>query len=66
MSAVCCRADHSSRGVPPSGVLECDREAAIMGRPCPTKGSRAIVKKRHARLLMWQNDRVNTDRHLAS
>ena len=49
---VCCeccvmsgRADHSAIGVPPSGVPECDREAAIMERPCPTKGSCAMVKK---------------------
>ena len=39
------RFDHSSRGVPPSGVPECDREAAIMGRPWPTRGSCATVKK---------------------
>jgi hypothetical protein len=46
----CCvlsgRADHSSRGAPPTGVPECDREAAILGRPCPTTGSCAMVKKK--------------------
>jgi hypothetical protein len=50
--SVCCeccellgRADHSSIGVPRSGVPDCDREAAIMGRPCPARGSCAMVKK---------------------
>jgi hypothetical protein len=28
-------ADHSSRGVLPTGVSECDREASIMRRPWP-------------------------------
>ena len=27
------------------GVSECDREALIMGRPCPTRGCCAMVKK---------------------
>ena len=47
VSGVCCqvglitRPEESHR----VGVPECDREAAIMGRPWPTRGSRATVKK---------------------
>ena len=36
------RADHSSRGVLPSGVCVCDREASIMRRPWPTEGCCAM------------------------
>ena len=38
-------ADHSSRGVLPSVVSECDSEAFIMRRPWPTRGSCAIKNK---------------------
>jgi hypothetical protein len=37
-------ADHSSRGVLPSMVSECDREASTTRRPWPTKGYCAIQK----------------------
>jgi len=48
---VCCQvevsADNSSRGALPSVVCpnDCDREALIMRRPCPTRRFCAMVKK---------------------
>jgi hypothetical protein len=37
---------HSHRGVLPSAVCKCDREASILGKPWPTKGCRATTKKK--------------------
>ena len=38
-------ADNSSRGVLPSGVSECDREASPMRRPWSSRGCCAMEKK---------------------
>jgi hypothetical protein len=39
------RADHSSRGVLPSVVYECDRETSIIRKTWPTRGCCAMGKK---------------------
>jgi len=46
------RTDHSSRGVVPSGVSECDREASMMRTPWPTRGCCAMVKRIHVHFIL--------------
>ena len=46
------RADHSSRGVLPSMVSECDRKASIMGKLWPT----AVVVAQKIYILMFLDD----------
>jgi hypothetical protein len=54
VSVVCCQAEVSATGwslvqrsPTECGVSECDSEASIIRRPCPTRGLRAIKKLPH-------------------
>jgi hypothetical protein len=55
VSVVCCQVEVSATGrslvqrsPTKCGVSECDREASIMRRPCPTGGCRAMGKRQHS------------------
>jgi len=64
VSAVFCRieisasVDHSSRGVLPSEVCQCDREACTLRRLWPTKGCRAMGGKTVYRFLYHNSNEM--------